>query len=89
MLLAALLLVAAGSAAAADDSRRIEGLIAAVHRNDFVLISDGRQIVVDVSELGGVTAAIAQGQRIAVIGTMSPGGQTSHAIRLAWPNKGR
>jgi hypothetical protein len=37
---------------------------------------------VDVSSLGGVTAAIAKGQRIAVIGTMAPSGQTFHAIRL-------
>lgn len=82
MLLAALLLIATGSAVAAEDSQRIEGLITAVHRNDFVLSSDGRQIVVDVSALGGVTAAIAEGQRIAVIGTMAPGSQTFHAIRL-------
>ena len=82
MLLAALILVATGSAAAAEDNQRIEGLITAVHRNDFVLSSDGRQIIVDVSSLGGVTAAIAQGQRIAVIGTMEPGAQTIHAIRL-------
>ena len=61
MLLASLLLVVTSSATAAEDSQRIEGLItAAVHRNDFVLSSDGRQIVVDVSSLGGVTAAIAQ-----------------------------
>jgi hypothetical protein len=81
-LLAALLLVVTSSATAAEDSQRIEGLITAVHRNDFVLSSDGRQIVVDVSSLGGVTAAIAQGQRIAAIGTMAPGGQTFQAIRL-------
>jgi len=80
ILLVALLLVATSATAA--DSQRIEGLITAVHRNDFVLSSDGRQIVVDVSALGGVTAAIAEGQRIAVIGTMAPGGQTFRAIRL-------
>ena len=82
MLLAALLLVATSSATAAEDRQRIEGLIVAVHHNDFVLSSDGRHIVVDVSSLGGLTAAIAQGHRIAVIGTMAPGGQTIHAIRL-------
>jgi hypothetical protein len=82
MLLAAPLLVVTSSATAAEDSQRIEGLITAVHRNDFVLSSDGRQFVGDVSSLGGVTAAIAAGQRIAVIGTMAPGGQTFHAIRL-------
>ena len=52
-----------------------------MHRNDFVLSSAGRQIVVDVSSLGGVTAAIAQGQRLAAIGTMAPGGQNFIAIR--------
>lgn len=82
MLAAALLLVATSAVAAAEDAQRIEGLIVAVHRNDFVLSSGGRQIVVDVSSLGGVTAAIAQGQRIAAIGTMAPGGQIFHAIRL-------
>jgi hypothetical protein len=82
MLLAALLLVVSSSATAAEDSQRIEELITAVRRNDFVLSSDGRQIVVYVSSLGGVTAAIAHGQRIAVIGTMAHGGQTFHAIRL-------
>jgi hypothetical protein len=70
------------TSAVAEDTQRIEGLITAVHHNDFVLNSEGRQIVVDVSSLGGVTAAIAQGQRIAVIGTMAPGGQTFHASRL-------
>jgi hypothetical protein len=82
VLVAALLLVATSAVAAAEDSQRIEGVITAVHRNDFVLSSDGRRVVVDVSSLGGVTAAIAEGQRIAVIGTMAPGGQTIHAIRL-------
>jgi len=53
-----------------------------VHPNDFVLSRAGRQIVVDVSAIGGVTAAIAQGQRLAAIGTMAPGGQKYIAIRL-------
>ena len=87
MLLEALLRVVTSSATAAEDSQRIEGLITAVHRNDLVLSSDGRQVVVDVSSLGGVTAAIAESQRIAGIGTMAPGGQTIHAIRLESASK--
>ena len=82
LLLAGLLLVATSGLMAANDSERIEGEITAVHRNDFVLSTDGGPIVVDMSDLGGVTAAIAAGQRIAVIGAMAPGGQTFHAIRL-------
>jgi hypothetical protein len=82
MLFATLLLVATVSITAAEDTQRIEGVITDVHHNDFVLSTDGRLIVVDVSSLGGVTAAIAQGQRIAAIGTLAPGGQTFHAIRL-------
>lgn len=75
------LLVAAG-AALADDDARIEGVVTAVHQNDFVLSRNGRQIVVDMSPLGGVTAAIAQGQPVAVIGRMAPDGQRFIARRL-------
>ena len=82
LVLPALLLVATSGFMAADDSERIEGVITAVHPNDFVLNTDRGPIVVDMSDLGGVTAAIAAGQRIAVIGAMAPGGETFHAIRL-------
>jgi len=82
LLLAGLLLVATRGFMAADDSERIEGVITAVHRNDFVLSTESGPIVVDMSDLDGVTAASASGQRIAVIGAMLPGGQTFHAIRL-------
>jgi hypothetical protein len=82
MLLAALLFLVDTEIVMADDSDRIEGIITAVHQNDFVLASDGRLIVVDVSALGGVTAAIAPGQAIAVIGSMAPDGHRFVARRL-------
>lgn len=82
MLLAALLFLVGAQIAVADDSERSEGIITAVHQNDFVLASDGRQIVVDVSALGGVTAAIAPGQAIAVIGSMAPDSHKFAARRL-------
>ena len=81
-LIAASFLLAVTAFAGAADTRRIEGVITAVHQNDFVLDSDGRRIVVDVSSLGGVTAAVAEGQRIAVIGTMAASGQEFTAVRL-------
>ena len=89
VLVAALFCLVASSIAVADDSERIEGVVTAVHRNDFVLDRDGRQIVVDMSSLGGVTAAIAQGQRVAVIGRTAPGGRTFIAARLESPTKDR
>ena len=82
MLLAALLFLVGAQIALADDSERIEGIITTVHQNDFVLASDGKQIVVDVSALGGVTAAIAPGQAIAVIGSMAPDNHKFVAKRL-------
>ena len=89
MFLTALVLLVAAGIAVADDSERIEGIITAVHQNDFVLDSAGRKIVVDMSSLGGVTAAIAQGQAIAVIGRMTPDGQKFIAGRLESATKGR
>ncbi len=89
MLLTALLFLVAAGMAVADDSERIEGIITAVHQNDFVLDSDGTQIVVDMSSLGGVTAAITQGQPIAVIGRMAPGGRSFIARRLESATKDR
>jgi len=89
MFLTALVFLVAAGIATADDSERIEGIITAVHQNDFVLDSAGRQIVVDMSSLGGVTAAIAQGQAIAVIGRMTPDGQKFIAGRLESATKGR
>jgi len=85
---AALCFLIAAGIAMADDSERIEGIIMAVHQNDFVLDSDGRQIVVDMSSLGGVTAAITQGQAIAVIGG-TPDGQKFIARRLEPAATGR
>ena len=89
MFLTALVFLVAAGIAAGDDSERIEGIITAVHQNDFVLDSAGRKIVVDMSSLGGVTAAIAQGQAIAVIGRMAPDGQKFIAGRLESATKGR
>jgi len=89
MFLTALVFLVAAGIATADDSERIEGIITAVHQNDFVLDSAGRKIVVDMSSLGGVTAAIAQGQAIAVIGRMTPDGQKFIAGRLESATKGR
>ena len=89
MFLTALVFLVAAGIATADDSERIEGIITAVHQNDFVLDSGGRKIVVDMSSLGGVTAAIAQGQAIAVIGRMAPDGQKFIAGRLESATKGR
>jgi len=89
MFLTALVFLVAAGIATADDSERIEGIITAVHQNDFVLDSAGRKIVVDMSSLGGITAAIAQGQAIAVIGRMTPDGQKFIAGRLESATKGR
>jgi hypothetical protein len=87
MLLGALLFLVGARIVVADDSERIEGIITAVHQNDFVLASDGRLIVVDVSLLGGVTAAFAPGQAIAVIGSMTPDSHKFVAKRLESPTK--
>ena len=57
-------------------------MIEEVHPNDFVLNSGGRRVVVDVSALGGVTAAITKGQTIAAIGTMAPDKRQFRAVRL-------
>ncbi len=89
MFVTALLFLVAAGITVADDSERIEGIVTAVHQNDFVLDSDGRQIVVDMSSLGGVTVAITQGQPIAVIGRMAPGGRSFIARRLESASRGR
>ena len=80
--LAILLVLFASGSVAGGDAERIEGVVTAVHQNDFVLEHDGKQIVVDMTSLGGVTAAIAQGQPVAVIGTIAPDGQRFIATRL-------
>jgi hypothetical protein len=81
-LAAALLFAVAAGIAVADDTERIEGVVIAVHPNDFVLDGTGRLVVVDMSALGGVTAAIAVRQPVAVIGKMAPDGQRFIAHRL-------
>jgi len=83
-----LVLMCAGSvamclAAGAADADHIEGVVTEVHVRDFVIITeDRRSIVVDMSALGGTTMATATGQSIVAIGTMAPGGDTFHAVRL-------
>ena len=44
-------------------------------------------VVVDVSALGGITAAIAEGEAIIAIGTMAPAEQELHAVRLEAPKQ--
>ena len=83
MLLAVFLLLFASGSVTGGDAERVEGVVTVVHQNDFVLEHDGRRIVVDVTSLGGVTAAIAEGQPVAVFGSMAPDGPTFIAIRLA------
>ena len=82
MLLAVILVLFAGGGVAGGEPERIEGIVTAVHQNDFVLEHDGDQIVVDVTSLGGVTAAIEQGEPVTVIGTIAPDGQRFIATRL-------
>ncbi len=82
MLAAALLFSVAAGLAVAEETERIEGVVIAVHQNDFVLDGDGRRVIVDMSALGGVTAAIAERQPVAVIGKRAPDGQRFIAQRL-------
>ena len=81
-LVAALLLTATVAGAEPDDTERIEGVVIAIHENDFVLDHDGHRVIVDMSRLGGITAAITVRQPLAVIGTMAPDGQRFIARRL-------
>ncbi len=72
-------------AAGAGDVDRIQGVITELHPQGFILATDGRTVVVDMSALGGITMALAKGQAIAAIGTLAPDGKTFHAVRLETP----
>ena len=74
-------------AAGAEDAHRIEGVVTALHAQEFVLLTNDRKtVVIDMSALGGITMALATGQTIVAIGTMAPDGGTFHAIRLVTPS---
>ena len=72
-------------AAAAGEVDRIQGVVTELHPQGFVLATEGRTVVVDMSALGGITIALAKGQAIVAIGTLAPNGETFHAVRLETP----
>jgi hypothetical protein len=74
------------SATGAGDTDRIEGVVTELRSQAFVMAEEGRTIVIDMSALGGITMALATGQRIVAIGTMEPTGDRLHAIRLETPS---
>ncbi len=84
-LLACLGIAATCLAAGAGDVDRIQGVITELHPQGFVLATEGRTVVVDMSALGGITMALAKGQAIVAIGTLASNGQTFHAVRLETP----
>ena len=87
LLCACLIIAMTGSAASAGDIDRIEGVVTELHAQEFVLATKDRKVViVDMSELGGITAALATGQSIVAIGTMAPRGGRFHAVRLEAPS---
>ena len=74
-------------AAGAGDVDHVEGVVTEVHVQDVVIVTEDRKlIVVDMSALGGTTMAMATGQSIVAIGTMAPGGDRFHAVRLETPS---
>jgi hypothetical protein len=80
-------IVAASVAAAAGGGvERLEGTVTELHPQHFVLLTaENKSVVVDISALGGITAALGTGQNIVAIGTMDPGGETLHAVGLESP----
>ena len=79
--------VAMCSAAGAGDVDHVRGVVTEIHSREFVLVTEDRKsVVVDMSELGGTTMALATGQSIVAIGTMAPGGNRFHAVRLETPS---
>jgi uridine phosphorylase len=78
-------IAAACLAAGAGDVDRIQGVITELHPQGFILATEGRTVVVDMSALGGITMALARGQAIVAIGTLAPDGTTFHAVRLETP----
>jgi hypothetical protein len=63
-------------------SRTCRGIATEVHPRDFVLRAGERDMLIDMSELGGITMAIEVGESIAAIGSIDSGGRTLHAVRL-------
>lgn len=82
LLLACLGIAATSLMAGAGDVDRIQGVVTELHPQGFVLATEGRTVVVDMSALGGITMALAKGQAIVAIGTLAPNGKTFHAVRL-------
>ena len=59
LLLLGLGIAAACLAAGAGDVDRIQGVITELHPQGFILATEGRTVVVDMSALGGITMALA------------------------------
>ena len=79
---------AVGPAAAAggSDHDRIEGVVEAIQSPNAVRVrTPDRVITVDLTALGGVTAAVTPGERIVAVGTMEPGDDIFRANRLETP----
>src|SRR5438445_10628419 len=76
LLLACLGIAATSLMAGAGDVDRIQGVVTELHPQGFVLATEGRTVVVDMSALGGITMALAKGQAIVAIGTLEPEGKT-------------
>jgi len=74
--------VAVSVSASAGDLERVEGVVTEVHPRDFVLRAGEREMLIDMSELGGITMAIEVGESIAAVGSIDSGGRTLHAVRL-------
>ena len=72
--------------AQATDHERIEGVVEAIHGPNVVLVrTRDRLVTVDLSALGGVTAALTSGEKIAAIGTIEKNGEVIHATSLESP----
>jgi len=73
-------------AAQATDHERVEGVVEAIHGPNVLLVGTrDRLVTIDLSALGGVTAAVTRGQKIAAIGTMEKSGEVIHATSLESP----
>jgi hypothetical protein len=70
-------------AAQATDHERVEGTVEAIQGPNMILVrTRDRLVTVDLSALGGVTAALTRGQKIVAIGTMEASGDVIHATNL-------
>jgi len=68
------------------ETTRVEGVIEAIRSpNAVILRTSTGPVTVDLSRLGGVTAAVEQGQPIAAVGVMEPDGHVLHATNLESP----